>query len=181
MGARITRAVRNINAESRAHRIIGKEKPTAAPKHATSAKRIDEFIRSTPQIAEEISEKHKQLNEFLKEVRVESTDGPAKTPDHSDMIRRQATAKQLPRNTSKRDISESFDAPVVVRQGRLSVPMALDLLSKHKRNPDEWPVERLAEDFKLDVEITTDILHYFKALRLHKLGLPPTLQHQLES
>ncbi|XP_070568784.1 NADH dehydrogenase [ubiquinone] 1 alpha subcomplex assembly factor 4-like [Ptychodera flava] len=174
MGARIVRAVRNINVENRAHRLIEKEKPTAAPKHPTTAKKIDEFIQSTPGAAQEISSKHEKLNEFLKQVRVESTDpaSPLKKTDRTD--------RQLPQSTKKFDFIDSLDAPSMVPEGRLSVPMLLEMLSKHRRSPEEFTAVKLADEYRINVEDTKNILEYFKAFRLVRIG-PPEEIRKIES
>ncbi|XP_002738494.1 NADH dehydrogenase [ubiquinone] 1 alpha subcomplex assembly factor 4-like [Saccoglossus kowalevskii] len=170
MGARIARTFRNINIENKAQKYIDKDIPRPAPRHSTTVEKIDTFVKSNPHIAEEVKTKHVKLDEFLKKVRVESTEGAVKKLESVDSTARPMNERKLPMDTKKVDLMSAFDAPREIPEGKLSVVMALELLSKHKRSPEKWPAERLAEDFNMDLETTKHIIQYFKVFKVHTIG-----------
>ncbi|KAG8582272.1 hypothetical protein GDO81_007983 [Engystomops pustulosus] len=74
MGANIVRAFRNFNVESRAHRLIGRDKPSAAPLHPGTKEALQAATSNHPDIQEKIHKKDSQLLSHLKDVYVDSRD-----------------------------------------------------------------------------------------------------------
>lgn len=85
----VTKPIRNYNIESRAHKIISKDKPVPAPKHKSISVDYERILKGKfnlfcsciirlileyPNIAEEIETKHKDLDSRLRDVFVVSHD-----------------------------------------------------------------------------------------------------------
>ncbi|XP_010881154.1 NADH dehydrogenase [ubiquinone] 1 alpha subcomplex assembly factor 4 isoform X2 [Esox lucius] len=155
MGARFARLFKNFNIENRAHREIGKAKPQTAPRHPTH---IDP-IHSTqvPEISDAIHKKNDPLLVFLKSVYVESKDPTLKASKEvteEEEVRR-PLVYSLPEDPY--GIVEITDVP----KGKLSIVEALKALSNHKNAPQTWTVDKVAQEYSLDLKDTKALLEHF--------------------
>ncbi|XP_022108981.1 NADH dehydrogenase [ubiquinone] 1 alpha subcomplex assembly factor 4-like [Acanthaster planci] len=122
-----------------------------------------------PDVLEKQQKKDERLLGFLQNVRVDSTDPEQPKPLEGAESKASGSSPQRRLPTSRKPlpkVTTMFEVPDEVPEGRLTVPMALEILAKHKRNPKEWPAERLAADYKLDLTDTTHILEYFRSFKV---------------
>ncbi|KAL8186280.1 UNVERIFIED_CONTAM: hypothetical protein K2H54_067482 [Gekko kuhli] len=152
MGARLTRVFRLFNLESRAHREIGKAKPTPAPRHPGAAAAQD----YPNQFREEIKKKDEHLHALLKEVYVDSRDPPVVVKN---------SGGSLPSKTEEHRLAKTgqlghLDVKTIPK-GKISVIEALTLLSDHHRSPNEWTAEAIASEYSLELKDVTALLTYF--------------------
>ncbi|KAL2081934.1 hypothetical protein ACEWY4_021752 [Coilia grayii] len=154
MGSRLGRMFRNFNLESRAHREILREKPLPAPRHPTSV--------NTPVSAEEITgEIHKKndpLLALLKSVYVESQDP---TPQVLEPQAEKEEGERRPLKFSLAGDPYGICSITDVPKGKLSIVEALTALNNHKRNPQTWTPEKVAQEYSLDLKDTRGLLNFF--------------------
>ncbi|KAG5276564.1 hypothetical protein AALO_G00107150 [Alosa alosa] len=157
MGARVGRMFRNFNLENRAHREIGREKPVSAPRHPTPVTNVT--AESAEEITEEIHKKNDPLLTLLKTVYVESKDpAPQSVPSESGT---KAEAERRPLKFSlpgdPYGICDITDVP----KGKISIVEALNALNHHKREPQTWTPEKVAQEYSLDLKDTRGLLTFF--------------------
>ncbi|XP_030637392.1 NADH dehydrogenase [ubiquinone] 1 alpha subcomplex assembly factor 4 [Chanos chanos] len=155
MGARVVRMFRNFNLENRAHREVSKAKPTPAPRHATPTN----ITEPAQEVTAAIHKKNEPLLSLLKSVYVESTDPVAKpttaVAKAKEEVERRPLKFSLPGDPY--GICDITDVP----KGKLSLVEALTALNSHKRSPDSWTAEKLAEEYSLDLKDTLALLEFF--------------------
>ncbi|XP_041462440.1 NADH dehydrogenase [ubiquinone] 1 alpha subcomplex assembly factor 4-like isoform X3 [Lytechinus variegatus] len=163
MGGALRRIATNFNVESRAHRLLDQQKPRPAPKHPKTADKIAQYQRENPQILDQQKRKDENLLGMLKDVKVMSQEVAGKRlMNEADAAESKKKPRPLPQNRKSNPGSPSvFLEPDEIPEGRLSVEQALELLARHKRNKKEYPAERLAQDFKMDLDDTKNTLEYF--------------------
>ncbi|XP_041462439.1 NADH dehydrogenase [ubiquinone] 1 alpha subcomplex assembly factor 4-like isoform X2 [Lytechinus variegatus] len=168
MGGALRRIATNFNVESRAHRLLDQQKPRPAPKHPKTADKIAQYQRENPQILDQQKRKDENLLGMLKDVKVMSQEVAGKRlMNEADAAESKKKPRPLPQNRKSNPGSPSvFLEPDEIPEGRLSVEQALELLARHKRNKKEYPAERLAQDFKMDLEDTKNILEYFQSFKV---------------
>ncbi|XP_053143550.1 NADH dehydrogenase [ubiquinone] 1 alpha subcomplex assembly factor 4 [Hemicordylus capensis] len=169
MGARVTRVFTNFNLESRAHREISKVKPSAAPRHPTTA----------PQdypagFQEEIKKKDERINILLKDVYVDSTDPPAHVKNESRIL----PAKPEEHRLTKVGHFGHLDIQTISK-GKISVVEALTILDNHHRSPQAWTAERIAKEYSLELKDVTALLTFFIPFAVEIF--PPKNQKALNS
>lgn len=54
-----------------------------------------------------------------------------------------------------------------VSQGKCTLRQAVQFISDHQENPDEWTAEKIANEFKLKPESVNDILEHFRMFSVH--------------
>ncbi|XP_795121.5 NADH dehydrogenase [ubiquinone] 1 alpha subcomplex assembly factor 4 [Strongylocentrotus purpuratus] len=168
MGGALRRIATNFNVESRAHRLLDQQKPRPAPKHPKTAEKIAQYQRENPQILEQQQRKDESLLGMLKDVKVVSEEVEGKRlMNEADAAESQKKARPLPQNRKANPGSPAvFLEADEVPEGRLSVGQAMELLAKHKRNKNEFNAERLAQDYKMDLDDTKKILEYFQSFKV---------------
>ncbi|XP_044147530.1 NADH dehydrogenase [ubiquinone] 1 alpha subcomplex assembly factor 4 [Bufo gargarizans] len=157
MGANLVRAFRNFNVESRAHRLIGKDKPSAAPAHPGTREAIGAVLSNHPGIQDKIYKKDDQLLSRLKDVYVDSTDPSPQVKEGAPLPKQEdlRPLKHMMRN-------ETFGITVDnVPKGKISIVEALFVLSNHKKSPETWTAEKIAGEYNLDIKDTKDMLEFF--------------------
>ncbi|KAM8954268.1 NADH dehydrogenase [ubiquinone] 1 alpha subcomplex assembly factor 4 [Pelodytes ibericus] len=159
MGARITRVVKNFNLENRTHRLIGKDKPRAAPLHPSTEEAHRSLLAKHPDIQETVYKKDDQLLSRLKDVYVDSTD-PSHEVKNEVSHPSEQEEHRLPKLTMR---SVPFDLLNVnsIPNGKISIMEALLVLSNHKRFPDTWTAEKIAKDYNLEIKDSQALLEYF--------------------
>lgn len=153
MGARVTRMFRNFNLENRAHREIAKEKPLAAPRHL-----INNPNAPSTEVSEGIHKRNDPLLSLLKSVYVESKDPTleaSKEATEEKKEERRQLKFSLPGDPY--GIVEITDVP----KGKLSIVEALTLLNHHKRAPQTWTPEKIAQEYSLDPKDSKALLDFF--------------------
>ncbi|XP_013882361.1 NADH dehydrogenase [ubiquinone] 1 alpha subcomplex assembly factor 4 [Austrofundulus limnaeus] len=150
MGAKVARMFRNYNIENRALREISKEKPRAAPRHATGPPPNS----VGPEV---VKQKNQPLLDHLRTVYVESRD-PAETPQEvrvSTVSERRPTRFSFPVNTS--GVTELTDVPT----GKLTLVEALRALGNHQHQPQTWTPQKISQEYSLDLKEVTAVLRFF--------------------
>ncbi|XP_076629008.1 NADH dehydrogenase [ubiquinone] 1 alpha subcomplex assembly factor 4 [Colletes latitarsis] len=156
--SRITRPIRRYNIENRAHKIISKEKPIAAPQYPSVAQQKEIVDKLHPDFMDTYSKKDAQLDDRLKSVYVSSIDS-----ENKSWSKNGSSTKPLPQEKS--DYVESDDGfrdPVVVPEGKCSLRQALNFLRKYKEKFPEYTVEQIALEYKLDKQVAANIVEHFR-------------------
>ncbi|KAJ6660222.1 hypothetical protein lerEdw1_017922 [Lerista edwardsae] len=151
MGARVTRVFSKFNLESRAHREIGKVKPTAAPRHPSAAP-----LDHPAQFQEEIKKKDEQLLTLLKDVYVDSKDPSVNVQIKGGILPSQPEERRLTKVGNLRHLDIQ-----TIPKGRISVVEVLTLLNNHHRAPATWTAEKIAKEYCLDLKDVTAVIAYF--------------------
>ncbi|KAL0967329.1 hypothetical protein UPYG_G00250900 [Umbra pygmaea] len=151
MGARVTRLFRNFNLENRVHREIARAKPEAAPRHQTHV----DPVHST-HISDAIHKKDDSLLTLLKSVYVESKDPTIEAIKEGtkEEVRRPLVCS-LPGDPY--GIVDISDVP----KGKLSIVEALKALNNHKNAPQTWTVDKVSQEYSLDLKDTKALLEHF--------------------
>ncbi|MBN3299397.1 NADH dehydrogenase [ubiquinone] 1 alpha subcomplex assembly factor 4 [Amia ocellicauda] len=153
MGVRVSRVLRNFNLENRAHREIGKAKPSAAPRHPS----MKNIVEQNPKNTEAIHRKNEPLLSLLKTVYVDSKDPPQQSVKHEVM----------PNEEERRPLKSSLPGPYRicdikdVPQGKLSIVEALTVLNNYKQSPKTWTPDKIAQEYSLDLKDTEALLEFF--------------------
>ncbi|XP_045662992.1 NADH dehydrogenase [ubiquinone] 1 alpha subcomplex assembly factor 4 [Ursus americanus] len=156
MGASVSRAIRNVNLESRAEREISKMKPSPAPRHPSTKSLLQEQMSRYPEIKGEIARKDDKLLSLLKDVYVDSKD-PVSSVQVKD-----AGTRQEPKEFR---LAKGRDFNMMniknIPKGKISIVEALTLLSNHKLYPETWTAEKIAEEYYLEQKDVKSLLKYF--------------------
>ena len=66
--------------------------------------------------------------------------------------------------------------PSYIRPGHFSIRQSLDFISRHQATPNTYKASDIAQEFKLDIDVTTDVLKYFQTFQIQ---LPKELVKKL--
>ncbi|CAK9830006.1 Protein NDUFAF4 homolog [Anthophora retusa] len=132
----LTRPIRTFNIENRAERVITREKPIRAPEHAGVQKQREEVNKLYPDFMETQNKKSSQLDDYLKDVFVVSED-PQEVPVSQKLI---------------------------VSRGKCTFNEVVEFLNLYYKNPQEYTVEKISQDYNLDKEIVVNIVSHFQVL-----------------
>ncbi|XP_062926071.1 NADH dehydrogenase [ubiquinone] 1 alpha subcomplex assembly factor 4 [Mobula hypostoma] len=162
MGGRLARTLRNFNLENRAHRQVGRRKPSVAPRHPSTGARLERQWRDHP----EVHNKNEELLTFLKNVYVDSKDYSSKNVPINE------TSKQLQEHRLPKVTLNQYPVAITqVPKGKLSIVEVLAVLNNHKLHPEVWTAEKIAEDYSLELREVEGLLEYFKPFEMKIL--PP--------
>ncbi|XP_073529270.1 NADH dehydrogenase [ubiquinone] 1 alpha subcomplex assembly factor 4 [Phyllobates terribilis] len=157
MGGNLVRAFKNFNVESRAHRLIAKDKPSVAPMHPGTKEAAQAATSNHPDFQDKIYKKDVQLLSHLKDVYVDSTDPSPQIKSEVPLLKQEDL--RLPKNMMR---NETFGISLDnIPKGKISIVEALTILSNHKTSPKTWTAEKIAGDYSLDIEDTKAMLDYF--------------------
>lgn len=160
IASKLMRPIKNFNVENRAQRVLQSEKPRPAPRHPSTIAALEREAKEHPDYLKEQKIKHEKLNEFLKQIRVESTGVNTEI--------RAKTDRSLPENRSKAEPSEyGFPDPDRIPEGKASLRQALGFISQHYMDPTTHTAQVIAEQYKLDVGQVTNVLLHFQILHMH--------------
>ncbi|XP_076174519.1 NADH dehydrogenase [ubiquinone] 1 alpha subcomplex assembly factor 4 [Ptiloglossa arizonensis] len=152
----ITKPIRTFNIENRAHKVITKEKPVPAPQYPSTAKQKELVNKLHPDFMEKHYKKNAELDDRLKDIYVISTDPKTKPKDT-------VPPKPLPLDRTRTPVFEfGFYEVQEIPEGKCSLRQALAFIVKHNKNPAEYTVEKIALEYKLDKQLTANILDYFR-------------------
>ncbi|XP_034435339.1 NADH dehydrogenase [ubiquinone] 1 alpha subcomplex assembly factor 4 [Hippoglossus hippoglossus] len=150
MGSRVARMFRNFNLENRVIREISREKPRAAPRHESSA--------PPSEVVDTVNQKNDPLLSLLRSVYVESTDPAAeasKEVTEGKEGERRPLRYSLPGGAY--GLAELTDVP----RGKLTIAEALKALSSHQQHPQTWTLEKIAQEYSLDLKDTKALAEFF--------------------
>lgn len=173
MGALVTRAlrpIRSFNIENRAHREISKEKPTAAPKYPQNIEDMKRAMEADPELDDKLDKKDSGLDKRLKDVYVISHGKPEDDITKNKIV--ENPNRPLPEDrTMVEDFEYGFKEPSRVTYGRTTLRHAINFITAHQSNPEEFTVAKIAEEYKLKEDDVVDVLKYFKTFEVY---LPET-------
>uniref|UniRef100_A0A6M2DUF3 Protein NDUFAF4 homolog n=1 Tax=Xenopsylla cheopis TaxID=163159 RepID=A0A6M2DUF3_XENCH len=160
------RSLNSINIEERVHRVISKEKPTAAPKHAKDVKTLKKIISDNPETLNSMLKPNVEHEERLKHVYLESYD------EVVDQNKNKADpSKPLPSNRSPVDLPEfGYHEPNKIAYGKCTLKQVLDFLEAHNQDQELNNAKAIASKYKLNEEVTSNIIKYFKIFEVY---IPP--------
>ncbi|XP_019617209.1 PREDICTED: NADH dehydrogenase [ubiquinone] 1 alpha subcomplex assembly factor 4-like [Branchiostoma belcheri] len=185
MGSKISKApkaalrpMKNMNVEARAHRLLERDKPKPAPQYPSTKEEIARVQKLHPEIVKLQQTKDVRLDDFLKQVRVESHDPVPKTIE-GDRTEALPDSSQI--SSSKRQVSSGDSLDVrVVTEGKMTVTQILEVLVRHKKDPEEWSAERVSQEFNLELEHAQGLLTYFKTFEVKAFGqIPEEIKKQI--
>ncbi|KAM5164872.1 NADH dehydrogenase [ubiquinone] 1 alpha subcomplex assembly factor 4 [Mantella aurantiaca] len=167
MGSVLGRAAKNFNVESRAHRLIGKEKPSPAPMHPGTQDAVAGLLSRHPEIQENILKKDDELLSRLKEVYVDSTDT---LPEGKHEVLSPAAGEfRAPKQTmSSVFLNIEVDS---IPKGKIAIVEAMTLLNNYKQSPRTWTVERITKEYNLNIQDTKALLEYFRPFDVKIISL----------
>ncbi|EEZ98853.1 protein NDUFAF4 homolog [Tribolium castaneum] len=156
------RPFRTFNIESRAHKIISKDKPTPAPKHKSDQLDYERLMREYPEEFREGQKKHQQLDNYLKDVYVTSHDP---NPVQEQKIN---PNRPLPLNRQQvEDFEYGVKEPEKIPEGRASLKQVLKFVTDHQHDRRLHSVEAISKEYKLPEEITKNVLKYYKVFEVY--------------
>ncbi|XP_063243434.1 protein NDUFAF4 homolog [Bacillus rossius redtenbacheri] len=157
----IQRKVNRFNIESRAQKIISKEKQTPAPKHQSTLKEFEKIKQELSELPKAELEKDVALDTKLKEVYVVSTDGHVEKPGSESL-------RPLPQERRAVEAPEfGFLEPSIVPRGRCTLQQALRFISDHQEDPVRWRHDVIAQEYKLQLETVEKILLHYRMFQVY--------------
>ncbi|XP_068219468.1 NADH dehydrogenase [ubiquinone] 1 alpha subcomplex assembly factor 4 [Palaemon carinicauda] len=163
LGRKATNPVYNYNIEERAQRSIMKKNRPKAPRHESTAKLIEESVKSLPEATKEgLIAKDKELLERLRTVYVSSKDVTPETNISPEMPSRPLPAD---RNFTE-DPEYGFHIPAKVPYGKITLRDAMEAISKHQQDPQLWTAKKVSYEYKIDTGVAEKMLTYFRTFLL---------------
>lgn len=157
MGAALSRAFRNFNVESRAHRLIGKDKPSPAPMYPGTKETVAAVLSSHPEIQGKVFKRDDNLLSRLKEVYVDSMD-PLAEVKHE--VLPPASEFRGPKQTMS-SVFLNIDVESIPK-GKIAIIEALTILNNYKQSPQTWTAERITKEYNLNIQDTKALLEFFR-------------------
>ncbi|XP_028253212.1 NADH dehydrogenase [ubiquinone] 1 alpha subcomplex assembly factor 4 [Parambassis ranga] len=159
MGARVVRMFRNFNLESRVHRELSREKPSAAPRHDAKLPPAAEGA----EVTDSLSQKNDPLLTLLRSVYVDSKD-PAAAPETPMEVTagKETERRPLKYSFSGFGLAELTDVP----KGKLTIAEALKALGSHQHQPQTWTPEKIAQEYSLDLKDAKALVEFFVPFRV---------------
>lgn len=77
------------------------------------------------------------------------------------------STKPLPKQRPTEFFELGYKDTEHVRPGRVSLLQAINFISKHQSNPDEWTIEKIAEENKIKPDVARMIVAFFKKLHFN--------------
>ncbi|KAF5284485.1 hypothetical protein FQA39_LY17020 [Lamprigera yunnana] len=153
------RPIRDYNIESRAHKVISKDKPTPAPKHQINQKHYAQLLKEHPNPEVEAL-KDETLYKRLRDVYVTSQDVTPISPISSN--------KPLPLVRKNIDEPEfGYHEPKRISLGRVTLKSAVEFISQHHLNAREHSISTISDKYKLPEETVKNIIEYFKVYEVY--------------
>ncbi|XP_058804126.1 protein NDUFAF4 homolog isoform X2 [Phymastichus coffea] len=157
--------LKNWNIENRAHKIISREKPKAAPTYDSTLQQIELVNKLEPDYKQKAQRKDQQLNDNLKKVYVTSN-----STEIQEIDQRKNPNRPLPKD---RLLHEDFPfghyEPPEIKPGRISLRQAVELLSNRKTNPKKYTASYIAAEYKLEKEVVENILEYYSLFTVYNV------------
>lgn len=159
----VKKSLYDFNAENRAHRVISQEKPKKAPLHKSSQLELEQITKLTPNFYEKHIVKDRDLDKRLKQVYVSSKDI---LPEKN--IFKENPSRPLPQDRKMFDAPDyGYIQPENVPPGKINLKNALQLISDYQVDKIKNNPQKLALDYKLEVEMINTVLKYYKTFDLY--------------
>lgn len=123
------------------------EEKIISPRHPSTVKALDKLVKENPSFVDSSKLKNENLHNMLNSVRVDST-GVAPT----DVLKSGKRARKLN----------------IAPEGKLEERQIEELFLNKKIAPKEWTPEKIAEEYKLDVQVATNLLANFSSFYIIK-------------
>ncbi|XP_055851268.1 protein NDUFAF4 homolog [Episyrphus balteatus] len=164
VASKITRHINRFNVENRAHRVLDRDKPTAAPKFDSNIQDLQRALELDPKLVEKLNKKDSHLDDRLKNVYVTSED---RYIDHVK-IKRESDERTLPLDRKiVQDFEYGYKEPVRVTPGRCTLRTAMKFITDHQGEPDLWTTKKIADEYKIKEETVGKILYFFKSFQIY--------------
>ena len=72
------------------------------------------------------------------------------------------STKPLPKRQSTEIFELGYKDTEHIRPGRVSLLQAINFISKHQSNPDEWTIEKIAEENKIKPDVARKTFTFSK-------------------
>lgn len=166
MGAMMRRAAQRFNAESRAHRVLDKQKAgevRPAPKYEANVRELERTLTENPELIAKLSKKDMPLDDRLKKVFVTSETEIIRNPE---LPENEARPLPLDRKTPQ-EFEFGYMESEKVPRGKISMRSVLEILNEHQSDPENASTVKFSEQYKVKEEYIKDILTHYKMLALH--------------
>ncbi|KAI4458046.1 hypothetical protein MML48_7g00003167 [Holotrichia oblita] len=161
----ITKPVRDFNVEARAHAVISKERPTAAPRYKVDQEQYKLIMKEYPDALQESLKKNEELDKHLKNVFLTSYDPVVKDRNPRQNINLE---KPLPLDRSATTPFEyGFHEPKRIPLGKITLRKVLRFISEHHVDSKVNNAAKIAEDYLLPEKTVENILKYFKMYEIY--------------
>ncbi|XP_055906918.1 protein NDUFAF4 homolog [Eupeodes corollae] len=162
--SKMGRAINRFNVENRAHRVLERDKPTAAPKFDSNIQDLKRALELDPMLVEKLNKKDSHLDDRLKNVYVTSED---RYIDY-DLKRPQSDDRTLPLDRKiVEDFEYGFKEPVRVTPGRCTLRQAMKFITDHQGDPNLWTPKKIAADYKIKEEVVEKIVSHFMSFQIY--------------
>uniref|UniRef100_A0A336MI24 CSON012648 protein n=1 Tax=Culicoides sonorensis TaxID=179676 RepID=A0A336MI24_CULSO len=162
------RAAQNFNIESRAHRVLDKQKAgeiRPAPKYEANIREMERVLTENPEYIKKLSQKDTPLDDRLKNVYVKSETEIIRNPEKPEG---ESTARPLPvSRTTPEDFEFGYLESEKVPRGKIAMRSVLEMLNKHQLNPESSSSAEFSNQYKVKEEYINDILTHFRLLSVH--------------
>ncbi|KAK0080919.1 hypothetical protein PV325_013096 [Microctonus aethiopoides] len=159
--SRLTKPLKSFNIESRAQKVLNRQKPVPAPSYLTTAEQLRISKEANPKFMEDHYKKDQQLYNRLKNVFVLSHVQQAG-------VNNKKSKKPLPQRTTEVDFDYGFWEPTEVPVGRCHLKTAIEFMTDHSTNPDLHTAEIIASKRKLISKDVENILEYYRVYQVIK-------------
>ncbi|XP_016961601.1 protein NDUFAF4 homolog [Drosophila biarmipes] len=167
----VARRVNRFNVENRAHRILEREKPTPAPKFDSNLRDMERTLELDPKFVDKLNMKDSSLDGRLKNVYVTSQDRFIKRVQERQAAEAAADkAEQRPLPLERKtpdDFEYGYLEPTRISPGHCTLRQALKFINDHQLDPESWPANKIANEYKLKEPLVENILHYFKTFNMY--------------
>ncbi|EDV42176.1 uncharacterized protein Dana_GF17139 [Drosophila ananassae] len=171
LASKVIRKANRFNVENRAHRVLEREKPTPAPKFDSNLRDMERTLELDPKFVDKLNAKDATLDSRLKDVYVTSQDRFIKRVQERQAAEAAADTKEervLPKDRkTPEDFEYGYLEPTRVTPGRCTLRQALQFINDHQLDPESWPVNKIANEYKLKEPHVENILHYFKTFNVY--------------
>ncbi|KAH8328739.1 hypothetical protein KR074_004361 [Drosophila pseudoananassae] len=212
LASKVIRKANRFNVENRAHRVLEREKPTPAPKFDSNLRDMERTLEREnpekciiclmsklyfilivdPKFVDKLNVKDATLDSRLKDVYVTSQDRFIQRVKERQEAEAAADAKEervLPKDRkTPEDFEYGYMEPTRVTPGRCTLRQALQFINDHQLDPESWPVNKIANEYKLkephvgtiscpgtltlyltfhSSNFIENILHYFKTFNVY--------------
>ncbi|KAL9898575.1 NADH dehydrogenase [ubiquinone] 1 alpha subcomplex assembly factor 4 [Glossina fuscipes fuscipes] len=159
----VVRKINRFNVESRAHRVLERDKPTPAPKYESNLRDMERTMELDPTFLEKLNKKDLELDQRLKNVYVTSKDSY-----DINKSKAEKDIQSLPTDRSTpEDFQYGYQEPKKVTVGRCTLKQALEFITNHQSDPEKWTAQKIADDYKMKPKLIEHILHHFKTYNIY--------------
>lgn len=164
----VVRVAQRFNAESRAHRVLDKQKAgevRPAPKYEATVRELERTLSENPELIQKLSQKSAPLDDRLKKIYVTSETEIVQNPERPES---ESSERSLPLN---RKTPEEFEfgymESLKVPRGKMSMRRVLEMLNEHQLDAENATAAKFSTQYKVKESYIQDILSHYKVLSLH--------------